>query len=126
MNSYIFLTQKDMLILKPQGEITMRAYPEFEKNLTQDITPGMKLIVNLEGVEFVDSQGIIFLLRLRQIAEINNVRFMMYNLNYQIDKVITRLRLDRILNVAKNTERCFLEIGENKVSEECGLTACAF
>jgi len=115
-----------MLILKPQGEITMRAYPEFEKNLTQDITPGMKLIVNLEGVEFVDSQGIIFLLRLRQIAEINNVRFMMYNLNYQIDKVITRLRLDRILNVAKNTERCFLEIGENKVSEECGLTACAF
>jgi anti-anti-sigma factor len=117
METYTYIKQMDMMILRPKGEITSRTYPEFEKEMTADICDGMKVMVNLEDVEFVDSQGLVFLLRFRQTADLNNSQFYLFNVNYNFEKVLKRLRLEKILNVTSCPEECFPALADSGLAE---------
>jgi anti-anti-sigma factor len=120
MEKYSILLEKDLLVVQPASDIVSRSYPGFEKRYVSNISEGAKVVFNMEKVNFVDSQGIVFLLRARELADFRGAQFSIYNLKGHISKALKRLQLEKLLNVSQDAEGCFMDIAErNKKAEMC-------
>lgn len=123
MEKYSIVKEKDMFVVQPEGDIACRSYSEFEKNLTDNFELGVKAVFNMEKVDFIDSQGVVFLLRMQELVEANGGCFSIYNLKHNVEKVLRRLQLEKILNVTRDAEKCFIKFGEFK--EDRGIFAAS-
>lgn len=112
MDKYSIMKEKDLFIVQPEGDIACRSYPEFEKKLVGNLKLGGKAVFNMEKVDFIDSQGVVFLIRMRELVEANGGCFSIYNLKHNVEKVLRRLQLEKVLNVTRNAEKCFIKFGE--------------
>ncbi len=90
-----------------EGELTSRCYPAFEEKLKNECKNGKKIIFIMDEVDFIDSIGVVFLLRMRELVEGNGGFFAMYNLKSYVERVLRRLRLEKVLHVYKSAEECF-------------------
>ncbi|MFH1539222.1 MAG: STAS domain-containing protein [bacterium] len=79
MKKYSMLKENGLLVVFPEAEITSRDYPKFEKKLTRDMLFRKNVVFNLEKVDSVNSQGIVFLLRIKDLVEMNGGYFAIYN-----------------------------------------------
>ena len=52
-----------------EGELTSRCYPAFEEKLKDDCEKGKKIVFIMDNVDFIDSIGVVFLLRMRELVE---------------------------------------------------------
>jgi len=108
MEKYTFFTQKDLVVILPYGDIKSRSYPKLERKIIRELKPNIKLIINMENIKFLDSHGIVFLLRVREIVQSYEGYFAIYNLSNHITTIIKRLQLENILNIASSPENCFI------------------
>ncbi len=90
-----------------EGELTSRCYPRFEEKLKDECEQGNKIVFIMDGVEFIDSIGVVFLLRMRELVDGNGGFFAMYDLRADVERVLRRLRLEKVLHVYKSAEECF-------------------
>ncbi|HOX28656.1 MAG TPA: STAS domain-containing protein [bacterium] len=107
MQTHEIAEEKDMFIISPVEEIVWKSYPQIENLLVRFVGGDKKILINMSRVNFIDSQGVVFLLRVRRLVEINGGYFAMYGLTENVDNVLTKLQLKRLLNVMSNAEVCF-------------------
>lgn len=110
MDTYRMSAESDLVIVKPEGAIISRSYPEFEKKLKDALGPDTKLLFDMENVEIVNNVGIVFLLRIAEISNSINGYFTMYNLPANVERVVRRLQLQSVLNVVNSIEGVFFDI----------------
>ena len=119
MERYQIADAADLIVARPEGEITSNTYPTFEKLVFSKIEVGTKFLMNMEKVDFIDSQGAAFMLRMRELVQANEGYFSIYNLNPYIYKVLSRLRLEAILNTARNPIQCFRKMLGFEMKRAC-------
>jgi anti-anti-sigma factor len=112
MNRYSLFRQEDLIVVRPEGEIDSRSYPELENKLMEVMSPRHKVIFNMQNVDFMDSKGVVFMLRMREVVEINGSYFAIYNVSENVGKILRRLQIEKILNVCGDVEKCFGKILE--------------
>jgi len=118
---------KDLIIVAPEGEMTLRSYPDIEKTISEDLNGShkMKVVINMEKIGFLDSAGVIFLLRLKSMVTARGGYMTVYNLKNNIEKSLIKLQLDTVLNLSGNAEQCFIDLWYMS-AEEAQLPAVAF
>jgi anti-anti-sigma factor len=124
-NCEIF-SEKDMLVVVPEGEMDSREYPEMENTIIGNILPAMKtkVIFNMGKVDSIDGDGVIFLLRMKSIITANGGYMMIYSLNQEVERTINSLLPDKVLNHSKNVEKCFIDIWFLDSDVSTGKQAC--
>ncbi len=125
METYKMSSESDFIIVKPEGEITSRSYPEFEQKLGRLLCEDAKLLFDMSAVTFINSVGIVFLLRIAGMAENSCAYFTMYNLAGNIERIMRRLQLQSVLNVAADAEAAFINIGNAMERELAGCSIAA-
>jgi anti-anti-sigma factor len=104
--------EKDMITAVPVGKIRSGEYPEIEEKIAGTIgsSGSTKVLLNMENVNFINSAGIIFLLRLKKMIAARGGAMVMYNLHNSLESRFVKLRLDKVLNISKNAEQCLIDI----------------
>ena len=100
-----------MIVLLPEGEMVSRAYPETEKEVAEEMSAGRtKVMLNMERVGFIDSAGIIFLLRLKNIVASRGGCLIVYNGQRNVESTLIKSKLEKVLNISKDAEQCLIDI----------------
>lgn len=68
--------------------------------------PGTKLIINLEGIQFVDSSGFGVFLSVYKAANINYGYFKICNVEKDVMEVFKLLQLHNVFEIYSNLEDC--------------------
>ncbi len=82
--------------------------PEIARCLASD-SPS-QLIVDLEGVDRVDSSGMGILLEGWQNANKNGIHFALSGINTSVRRVLERIRLDTIVEIRPTPEEALLDV----------------
>jgi anti-sigma B factor antagonist len=79
--------------VRPFGELDMSTVPELQERLVEVCEPGRELIIDLRGLEFMDSTGLTLLTRLSLAAERDGFALALIEGNDRIQRLfeITRL-----------------------------------
>ncbi len=112
MDRFEILSEKDIIVAVPEGDIVSRFYPDFENAIRVRMGSAgkVKLLLNLERVGFIDSSGIIFLIRLKNMVASENGHMVIYNPPFCFKRAIIKLRLEKLLNLRNDIEECFIDI----------------
>ncbi len=88
-------------ILKPLGDIDLSRSPDLRAALAevQRPTPGMRLIVDLEEVPYMDSSGVATLVEAMQIARRGKGQIVLCNLNSRVLSILEIARLDTVFTI---------------------------
>ena len=99
-------------VLTVIGELDLRTSPELEQRLSQAFAGGAELVIlDLRGIEFMDSTGLRVLLTAHQRAHESGRRFALIRGADQVERVLTLTGVRDILNVVDAPEE-LLAAGE--------------
>jgi len=62
-------------------------------------------LIDLEGIRFIDTTGFSVLLRIQGMVETKGLRFCIINVSDEVMELIHLLKLDKVLNFAKDHSR---------------------
>jgi anti-anti-sigma factor len=80
------------------GELDLATAPLLEERLTQLLANGLRVSLDLSGIEFIDSSGIHVLIRTVEQARVRHWEFRIDNeIPAQLLSMLRLLRLDRFL-----------------------------
>ena len=66
-----------------------------------------KLILNLEGIEYVDSSGFGALLSILRNAKNNDSQFKICNISPEVMELVKLLQLHNVFDICDNLDHCF-------------------
>jgi anti-anti-sigma factor len=76
-----------------------------EKQLVQLLdTPGTNLLLDLEGIHFIDSTGFDTLLTLHQAAKTNKANFLLCNISADVEELLRLVGLREIFQIIERDE----------------------
>ena len=114
MKSFEYTLEEGLIVLMPDGGITSRSYPEIESMIADNVPRGYtKVIADMARVEFIDSSGLDFLLRLKKMIESAGGCLEALNPSYYIKKTLKAMHLDRFFNISLDAEGASIEICNN-------------
>jgi len=84
-------------VISPVGDVDLSRSPTLRAHLRDalDAAPH-RLVVDLEGVEYMDSSGVATLVEAMQIARRSNTRLVLCGMNQRVRSVFEIARLDRV------------------------------
>ncbi|MBV8217254.1 MAG: STAS domain-containing protein [Solirubrobacterales bacterium] len=92
-------------VLAATGELDLRTSPELEDRLTQAFDRGAELVIlDLRGIEFMDSTGLRVLLSAHQRAHESGRRFALVRGADQVERVLTLTGVRDLLTVVDAPE----------------------
>lgn len=65
-----------------------------------------KLILNLEGIDFIDSSGFSSLISIYKTSRINNSHFKLCNISPEVMELIELMKLQKILDICTDIDSC--------------------
>ena len=74
--------------------------------------PNTKLILNLEGVNFIDSSGFGVFLSVMKTANINYGQFKICNINKEVMELFKLLQLHNVFEIYSNLDDCIASFGD--------------
>jgi anti-sigma B factor antagonist len=86
--------------------------PVKEQLLGYYASPGTKLIMNLEGIKFIDSSGFAVLLTLLKAANNSNGSFRICNLATDVKELFQVLQLHHVFDIHGSVEDCIASFNE--------------
>ena len=96
-------TVGDATIVDVTGDVEMRSSPALRKELLAlTVTKKAHIVVNLEGVSYIDSSGIATLIECLQGVKRYDGAFRLYGVNPQIQNVFAMAKLDRIFAICES------------------------
>lgn len=107
--------KNDLLIAKFTSEDRFNALitePVKEKLLGYYTAPGTRLIMNLEGIKFIDSSGFSVFLTLLKAANNSNGSFRICNLNPDVKELFQVLQLHHVFDIHGSVEDCVASFNE--------------
>ena len=114
MNIIEYTMEEGVIVLIPDGSITSRSYPEIEKKIADNVPRGFKKVVaDMGRVEFIDSAGLVFLLRLKKLIESAGGFLEILNPSYFIKKTLKTMHLDRFFNISLGSDGVSVEFCDN-------------
>lgn len=69
-------------------------------------SPGMKIVINLEGVDYIDSSGFGALLSVLRAAKSNNAQLKLCNIVTDVMELVKLLQLQTVFDIRKNVNDC--------------------
>ena len=94
--SFDIITRLNAVIAEPVKE-------ELKSYLNE---PHSKLILNLEGVKFIDSTGFSVFLSIKKAASNNNCQFKICNVSQDIMKLFDLLQLNYVFEIYNSLDEC--------------------
>lgn len=85
--------------LSIKGEIEVYSLPEFSRLAESYLGGPRELVLDLEGLEYIDSSGLGFLVTLHERMERGGQRLLLCNLRSHVARVFKITRLDQILDI---------------------------
>ena len=81
------------------GDIDLERSPEARATLLATVKKGRRVVVDLSGVQYMDSSGVASLVEAFQRARAANVDFSLARVSEQVLKVLMLARLDKIFTI---------------------------
>jgi len=69
-------------------------------------SPGMKIVINLEGVDYIDSSGFGALLSVLRTVKSNNAQLKLCNIVPDVMELVKLLQLQTVFDIRKNVNDC--------------------
>ncbi|MCB1162127.1 MAG: STAS domain-containing protein [Candidatus Latescibacteria bacterium] len=91
--------QGDAVVLSVKGEIEVYSLPEFSRMAEGYLGGPQTLILDLDGLEYIDSSGLGFLVTLHERMERKGQKLRLTNLRNHVGRVFKITRLDQILDI---------------------------
>ena len=91
--------EEGLIVVKPEGEIAHRTYPEFEDNLENKVEEGIKVQFDMKKVTFFSSLGVVFLLKMKEMVESKGGKFEIFRLKSNLKSSLKKMSLEKFLNV---------------------------
>jgi anti-sigma B factor antagonist len=91
-------------VVSPAGEIDLQHSPRLRKALMDLMIEQRDVVVNLGGVDYIDSSGIASLVEAYQMARRNGSRFTLASISPAAMRVLQLARLDRVFAIAETVE----------------------
>ena len=92
-------THKNYTVLELSGEIDLNESPVARKEILKVINQGKNLLVDLSGVEYIDSSGVASLVEGFQTARANRLLFALYGVSASAMQVLQLSRLDSVFTI---------------------------
>ncbi len=96
-------TFRDFTLIALQGEVDLASSPQARKAIMDALSRG-PLLVDLSGVEYIDSSGIASLVEGFQLANDKGLRFGLVGVSEVAMRVIQLARLDKVFPVYTRLE----------------------
>lgn len=95
----------DATVLTPRGDIDMSCSPHFREALrqAQESRP-KRLIVNMEGVGYMDSSGLATLVEAMKLTRSGGTRLVLAGLSDRVKAIFEIARLERYFTIAPNLD----------------------
>ena len=92
-------------IVAPDGDIDLSRSPALRSTLrdAQAKKPG-RLVVDLSGVDYMDSSGVATLVEALQIARRNNTRMVLCGMKERVRSIFEIARLDTVFTIAESRD----------------------
>ncbi|NQU72923.1 MAG: STAS domain-containing protein [Rhodospirillales bacterium] len=87
------------LVVRLEGEVDLDGSPAVRKLLFDCITRQMDVVVDLSGVQYIDSSGIASLVEGLQAANGNGTKFSLVAVSGQVRRVMELARLDKVFKI---------------------------
>ena len=85
-----------------QGEVDLEHSPKAREVLLDCVARGQKVLVDLSGVEYIDSSGVASLVEAFQKAKKNGTGFALVSVNAPALRVLQLARLDKVFVIHEN------------------------
>ncbi len=93
------------VLLHIKGEVDLYSSPQLRKEMMEQIKKKAPLIlINLEGVRYMDSSGVATLIEGLQHCKKYKGRFALFGLQENVKEVFELTRLDKIFEIHKDRE----------------------
>jgi len=89
----------EQVVLSVKGEIEVYSLPEFARLAESYLGGPAELVLDLDGLEYIDSSGLGFLVTLHERMERQGQRLVLANLKSHVSRVFKITRLDQILDI---------------------------
>lgn len=86
------------------GEVDLRHSPALRKSLMELMLDKRAVVMDLSGVEYIDSSGIAGLVEAYQMARRNGTGFVLAAISDPVGRVLQLARLDRVFTIADTVE----------------------
>jgi anti-sigma B factor antagonist len=91
--------QGKQVTLSVKGEIEVYSLPEFSRLAESYLGGPTELVLDLDGLEYIDSSGLGFLVTLHERMERQGQRLVLTHLRSHVSRVFKITRLDQILDI---------------------------
>lgn len=97
------------VVLTPVGDIDLSRSPVLRNSLrvAQNSKP-MRLVIDLAGVDYMDSSGVATLVEALQIARRNNTRMVLCGMKDRVRSIFEIARLDTVFTIAATRDAALL------------------
>ena len=105
MERFMLTHSADGIIVIPDMYIDCHTYPKIETKLSRLIRNETCVSINLRHVDYIDSAGVGFLLRVKNLTEMRGGRFELLHASSRLRRVFKKLQLIKILNIHDKPEQ---------------------
>jgi anti-sigma B factor antagonist len=93
------------VIVSPEGDIDLSRSPVLRTTLREaQAKKPARLVVDLSGVDYMDSSGVATLVEALQIARRNNTKMILCGLKERVRSIFEIARLDTVFTIAASQE----------------------
>ena len=113
MDGLEIIVNRNLVAARPAGDFADEDVEIIERCIIQrsyDAASPRDIIINMDGVDFIDSSGVGLLLKISRMVVSQGGCFAIYNLDRNVERTIERLRLFGLLNVCRTAEYCFIRL----------------
>lgn len=102
--------QGQTVVVRPEGEIDLSRSPAFRNHLVslQSREPVGRLVVDLQGVPYMDSSGLATLVEAMQMALRRNTRLVLCGLQDRVQSIIEIAKLDKVFTITSDVEQALV------------------
>ena len=94
-------TLEGATVVSPEGEIDLSCSAHLRSKLQEVVSAGPKrIVIDLNGVSYMDSSGIATLVEALQMARRDEASLVICNLTERVKSIIELARLDQIFEIA--------------------------
>ncbi len=91
-------------VIHLSGEIDLSESPDIRKQILGYINKKNNLLVDMSGVDYIDSSGVASLVEGLQVSRTNKLEFALLGVSDSALKVLQLARLDRVFKIYKSPE----------------------
>lgn len=102
---YPIRTEGSYTIVALSGEVDLRYSPQVRKQILYCLEKSCPLLIDLTGVEYIDSSGVASLVEGFQLARKKRLEFGLLGVSSSVMQVFRLARLDKIFPIYESTAR---------------------